>query len=67
MDMNEILGYISNNGFAIVMCIYMMRNNNQTMQKVAEIATENTRVLKENTRVLGNLETVIKTLVEKGV
>ena len=66
MTFDEILGYITNNGFAIVMCIYMMRNNNQTMQKVAEIATENTRVLKENTKVLSNLEVLIKSLFEKG-
>ena len=33
MEFNDILGYIANNGFAIVIALYMIVVNNKTVQE----------------------------------
>ena len=33
MEFNDILGYIANNGFAIVIALYMIIVNNKTVQE----------------------------------
>lgn len=51
MDYNELINLISNIGFPIACCVYMM--------------THNTKIVKENTDMLKSLKEVINTLVMK--
>ena len=47
--MQEMLTYISNNGFAIVLCVYMVVVNNKS--------------IKENTEATNKIGTLIETLI----
>ena len=52
MDYTEVVNLISNIGFPIAMCVYMM--------------VHNTKIVKENTDALNSLKNVINTLVKSG-
>lgn len=49
--MEEIINIISNVGFPIACCVYMM--------------THNTKVVKENTDALNSMKSLIETLISK--
>lgn len=49
MEMNEILNYVSNNGLAIVLCLYMVIHN--------------TKIVSQNTEAIKSLENVISHLI----
>ena len=50
MEVNEILNFIASNGFAIVIAVYFIVNNNKSMQAMNETLIE--------------LKTLIQTLAE---
>ena len=43
--MEEILSYVSNNGFAIVVAIYMIVYNNKTLQTLSEAINKQTTMI----------------------
>lgn len=52
MDVAGLTQLIGSVGFPIVMCGYMMLSNNKTLEKLADVISNNTNIL---TRVLEHL------------
>jgi len=51
MEMKELLSFISNNGFAIVCCAYMMIHN--------------TKIVQQNTEAIKSLENVLQNFIRE--
>lgn len=56
MDMNEIITFVTNNGIAVVLMIYFLRNNYKSTQELIlinkDLVTEIKNIRQEQVRVL---------------
>lgn len=51
----EITQLISSVGFPIVCCIYMVKNNNQTLKEMSKMIQDNTVAVKNQTNLIHTL------------
>ena len=66
MEFN-ILEAISNVGFPIACCIYMIRNNNKTVKENSDTLQKMSNVIAENTNVMKDLSNLITHFIAGGV
>lgn len=64
MDINEMITVISNVGFPIAVCCFMFYYMNRQTEKHKEEIDKLSETLQNNTKVLTELTTLIKTIVK---
>lgn len=53
--MNDIIQLVGSIGFPAVCCLYMMKNNNDTINKLSDMVNQNTEATNNAVLQLGNL------------
>ena len=68
--MNEIVQLIGSIGFPAVCCLYMMKNNNDTINKLSDMVNQNTEATNTAVTQLGQLiaqfNTFLADILHKG-
>jgi hypothetical protein len=62
MDLIEILSYVTNNGLAIVLIVYYLKNNNKTNQEMTEVVKD---LKNSNDRLSQNITTLLDSCLIK--
>jgi len=62
MDLIEVLSYVTNNGLAIVLIVYYLKNNNKTNQEMTEVVKD---LKNSNDRLSQNITTLLDSCLIK--